>query len=361
MKNVINLRFNKNRHVVLNTIRQHLYPEEEYSRKLFPDLPSVLFNRFMDVVKSKPDLKKIYRDPGNEEDVRRKVIEMLEFKALLSNHPETVVLLYRSCIKKFIQYKHSGADEWEDIYQEVMARLISGKIHRIKEKFDFSYSFDEEKTGTGNNQFIKKSSFTSYLMVSVRNIYMDIIRERNVRPLTGGGVLPIEDVFDMYEEDNMLERLVIEEEFQKFKMVLALFYNSRPKLELCLKLKCRIPLAGNDIRLCFPACAQEDIDTLSRDFKGLKDKKVFDIVVPVFNRNEERENKSDTLRKWISVKIDEMVAHMNQTHSHPVYTGKSFVDFVTLYYERAHEELQLVESEKNVQQETMIGIGKGKR
>jgi hypothetical protein len=49
------------------------------------------------------------------------------------------------------------------------------------------------------------------------------------------------------------------------------------------------------------------------------------------------------LRKWISVKIDEMVTHMNQTHSHPVYTGKSFVDFVTLYYERAQEELQMIE------------------
>lgn len=344
MKNMISFKFNKNRHLVLDIIGQELYPEEEYSRKMFPDLLPVLFERFMQEVKSQPDLHDLYQEPGNETGIRQQVHDLLNFKTLLATSPQTVVLLYRNCIKKFIRYKHSTRDEWEDIFQEVIARLISGKIHRIQEKFDFSFASHETNENTDNQQFVKKPSFSSYLMVSVRNIYMDIIRERNVRPLTRGNVLSIDDVLEIYEEDNMLERLVIEEECQKFHTVLNLYYHSRSKLELCLKLKCRIPLSREDILLCFPACAPGDIDILSHDYKGIKDKKVFDLVVPAFNRNEERENKSDTLRKWISIKIDEMVSHMNQTHYYPVYTSKNFVDFITLYYERSQEECQWAEN-----------------
>ncbi|UCH92532.1 MAG: hypothetical protein JSV88_19860, partial [Candidatus Aminicenantes bacterium] len=45
-------------------------------------------------------------------------------------------------------------------------------------------------------------------------------------------------------------------------------------------------------------------------------------------------NKSDTLRKWVSIKVDEITAHLNRTHGCDVYNSKNFVDFVTLYYER---------------------------
>jgi hypothetical protein len=180
----------------------------------------------------------------------------------------------------------------------------------------------------------KISFFTSYLMVTVRNIYMDIIRERKVRPLTSGEFQSMDETIDVYEDKQMLSRLVINEEFQRFRTLLALYYKSRARLELCLKLKCRVPLTENDIHQCFPRCSWDEFKTLDQDFKGLRDKKLFDIVAPVFNRNERTENKSDTLRKWVSIKVDEITAHLNQSHGCEVYNVKNFVDFVSLYYER---------------------------
>jgi len=272
--------------------------------------------------------------------------------------------MYRSYIKKFIKYRHPRSDDWEDIFQEVMTRLISGKIYRIREKFDFSYQYqDSSKKGwhpQPNMEFAEKTNFhkvlvkretpsstdddpgkgkkssffTSYLMVTVRNIYMDIIRERKVRPLTSGEFLTMDETIDIYEDKQMWSKLLINEEFQRFQTILALYYKSRPRLELCLKLKCRVLLTGNDIHQCFPRCSHDDFKTLEQDFKGIRDKKLFDIVAPVFNRNERTDNRSDTLRKWVSIKVDEITAHLNQSHGCDVYNSKNFVDFVSLYYQQ---------------------------
>ena len=343
MKGMIRFDFtaNKNRGIVLQLIRQQLYPEKEFPKNLFPDLTSVLFDCFIDVIRTREDLQKVYRQSSETARLEKLARDILVFRNLLENYPQTVVLMYRTYIKKFIKYRHPRTDDWEDIFQEVMTRLISGKIYRIREKFDFSYQYRDSskkkvvsRSDEDNDNGKKISFFTSYLMVTVRNIYMDIIRERKVRPLTSGEFLAMDETFNIYEDKQMWSELLINEEFQRFQTVLALYYKSRPRLELCLKLKCRVPLTGNDIHRCFPRCSHDDLMTLVQDFKGVRDKKLFDIVAPVFNRNERTDNKSDTLRKWVSIKVDEITALLNQSHGCDVYNSKNFVDFVSLYFQR---------------------------
>jgi DNA-directed RNA polymerase specialized sigma24 family protein len=315
---------NRNRNLVLQLISDELYPEKEFPKNLFPDLTRILFNCFQEAIRSQEGLLQIYRHTPDRARIIKLARDILEFKNLLENHPQTIVMMYRNYIKKFIKYKQGNTDEWEDIFQEVVTRLISSKIYRIRERFDFSYH---------NQDFSAKSLFTSYLMVTVRNIYMDIIRERRVRPLTAGELQPMDETIDIVKDEHMLSRLVIGEEFLKFQTVLALYYKSRLRLELCLKLKCRIPITGVDVHQCFPLCSSADLHVLARDYRGLKDKTLFDTVVPVFNRLEETENQSDTLRKWVSIKMEEISSHLNHTHNYNVYNSKNLVDFVSLYYE----------------------------
>jgi len=327
MQNLIKIDFksSRNRKIVVQVITQDLYPEKEYPRTLFPDLPDILLNRFYESISDRKNLYHIYKNSNDKEEIENIAKKILAFKNLLENHPQTVVLIYRTYIKKFVKYKHNNAEEWEDIYQEIITRLIAGKIYRIQKKFDFSYQYQT---------FSQKSFFTSYLMVSVRNIYMDILRERRVRPLTSGDIRSMDEAIDIYEDEHMLSHLLIDEEFQKFETVLTLYFKSRPRLELCLKLKCRITLSGDDIKQCFPHCSSEDESILSQNFKGAKDKRLFDSIVPIFNRNEGTNNKSDTLRKWVSIKVEEITTHLNNTHGYEVYNSKNFMDFVTLYFER---------------------------
>ncbi len=324
METVVNFtrtatRTDSHRHTVMEIITGELYPEENFPAKNFPNIHLLLFELFIDVIKTQTETWGLYTRGEDSDRIKKTARDILNFKSLLEDHPRMVVLIYRRYIEKFIMYKHTSPSDREDIFQEVLTRLIEDKIYKIRERYDFGFK--------------KVSSFTSYFMVSVRNIYIDIIRERNVRPLTSGDVKEIDDVPDKHGEKTMINRLVLNEELLKLQTILLLFYKSRARLELCLKLKFRIPVSREDVRRCFPNCREEDIETLAQDFTLTRDKRVFEKILFVFNHHESRENKSDTLRKWINVKIDEIITHLNRTHNFAVYNTKNFADFIGLYYQ----------------------------
>lgn len=310
---------NNHRYTVLGVITDELYPAEKFSPRHFPGLNATLFDIFIEVIKPQTNLWELYNSGQEHDRIKEAAREILNFKNLLENHPQSIVLIYQEYIKKFITYKHPYPDEREDIFQEVITRLIADKIYKIQKQYDFNFK--------------KISSFTSYLMVTVRNIYIDIMRERNIRPLTAKGVEEIDDVPDRYGDKKMINRLMLKEELVKLQTILIMYYKSRAKLELCLKLKYRIPVTREDVETCFPACSDEDIKILTQDFKFSRDKRIFEKILSVFNHHEARENKSDTLRKWINVKVDEIIRHLNRTHGTKVYSSKNFADFIALYYQ----------------------------
>ncbi|MCP4221027.1 MAG: hypothetical protein GY765_40735 [bacterium] len=130
----------------------------------------------------------------------------------------------------------------------------------------------------------------------------------------------------------MLNKMVINEELARLQTILILYYKTRSKLELCLKLKYRLPVTRQDISGCFPDCSDEFINILTSDYKLIRDKQLFENILAVFNHYEGRGNKSDTLRKWINVKVDEIIGHLNRSHNCTVYDNKNFADFIALYY-----------------------------
>ena len=310
---------NNQRYTVLGVITDELYPAEKFPPRYFPGLNAILFDLFIEVIKPQTNIRELYNSGQEHDRIKEAAREILNFKNLLENHPQTIVLIYQEYIKKFIIYKHPYPDEREDIFQEVITRLIADKIYKIQKQYDFNFK--------------KISSFTSYLMVTVRNIYIDMMRERNIRPLTTKGVEEIDDVPDKYGDKKMINRLMLKEELVKLQTILIMYYKSRAKLELCLKLKYRIPVTRKDVESCFPSCSDEDIKILTQDFKFSRDKRIFEKILSVFNHHEARMNKSDTLRKWINVKVEEIVRHLNRTHGTKVYSSKNFADFIALYYQ----------------------------
>jgi hypothetical protein len=310
---------NNHYYTVMGIITHELYPAEKFPPKHFPDINAILFDLFIEVIKHQTNLWALYNSGQEHDRIKEAAREILNFRNLLENHPQTIVLIYQKYIGKFITYKHLNPDEREDIFQEVITRLIADKIYKVQKKYDFNFK--------------EISSFTSYLMVTVRNIYIDIIRERNIRPLTTKGVEEIDDVPDKYGDKKMINSLMLKEELVKLQTILIMYYKSRAKLELCLKLKYRIPVTRKDVETCFPACSDEDVKTLTQDFKFTRDKRIFEKILSVFNHHEARKNKSDTLRKWINVKVDEIIRHLNRTHGSKVYSSKNFADFITLYYQ----------------------------
>ncbi len=300
---------------VVDEVIDHLYPVERFSRSMFPDIYEVLrdlfFRRFQVPAHS--------GGAADEDIVRDQALRILDFKNLLADNPHTVVLLYRYSIEKFIKMKYSLREEAEDMVQEVLARLLNKKMDRIREKYDFNYQ--------------EMPSFKSYLMVTVRNICIDIIRERNARLLTAGGLEPIDDIMDAQGHKDVSRRLLIEEELSFFGTLLDMYFQVKPKLELCLKLKFRAQVQRDVLLRDFPGLDDNSIAVLTADYRLVKDKKMFARVNDVFNQLEQKKKKSDSLRKWIDVKVDELLAHLNNSHRAPLYDVEKFADLVRFYYQ----------------------------
>jgi DNA-directed RNA polymerase specialized sigma24 family protein len=304
----------------LAVIRQ-LYPEETYPVYLFPDIQDILLDLFFKTVKSEAyrQAKGIDIDDSGDNRIKTAAREILDFKNLLKNHPQTVVLLYRHCIAKYIKRRHPVFHEQEDLVQEILTRLITHKMGRIQEKYDF--------------KFKEMPSFKSYLMVTVRNIYIDIIRERKNRPLAADGYQSLDDIFDENRYDEMASRLVIEQELRLFRTLLDLYFRVRPKLELCMKLKFRISIEAEEVKQTFPVFGSQDVEALTGDYRFVSDKKMFGTINEIFNTYQVKKNKSDSLRKWVDVKIEEMVSHLNRIHRGNVYNTDKIADLIRLYYQ----------------------------
>jgi DNA-directed RNA polymerase specialized sigma24 family protein len=309
-----------NEDILIEHVRKKLYPEDIFPETLFPDLNIILVDLYRTLIQSNHKLLKTVQETGINKIVEQKAEEISSLEYLLKNHPQIIVKIYHYLIKKYVQVKHLIPDDREDIFQEIITRLLSNKMFKIQKHFKFNLK--------------KRPSFTSYLMVIVRNIYVDIFRENKMR------IMKTVDhqEFQPYENDSGFfspsNHLFVEEEYTKLHTILKMYHHSRFRIELVLKIKNRIPVTTKDIKKCFPDCSLQNIRILSQDFRFKIDRDVFEIIVPVFNQYEQKKNKSDTLRKWISVKIDEIISHLNHTHNHSVYNNENINDLFCLYYQK---------------------------
>jgi len=303
--------------LLITLLRTELYPEEIFPRTLFPTLERTLRDHFLKTIQGTPPLANAYHKGGDTAALRDSILETLKFQTLLEHHPQVVILIYKPAIARFLAMKHVRAQERPDLLQEIIARLLGKNLARIKKRYDFNFK--------------NLPTFTSYLLVTVRNIYIDIMRERN-NPMYRTDAIDI--VENRQGEDaRPFDQHLIQEEKTKLRLLLNMYYRSRGRIELCLKLKYRILITPNEVRRCFPKATPEDIRVLTRDFRSLKDREVFNRVIPIFNKHDGKQSQSDTLRKWIAIKSDEIMAHLNRTHTYTVYRSDVFADLVSLYYQ----------------------------
>ena len=302
---------------IRNIIDEKLYPEGKFPRSLFPDIISVLTDLYIKSEKEKSRGKDEENSPQTPY-LEEMILEVVGLKSLLEKNPGTIALIYKDLIFKFIFKRHINKDEVEEIVQEILTRFLQDKINGIRRRFNF----DDPELPT----------FTSYFMVTVRNIYIDIIRKESRGKNLVENDMEIEKLSDNKRGD-VLNNLILEEEFKKFNALLKLYHKSGPKLNLALKIKYNIPVDDTDILSCFPDCSEYE--------KGLflknggyysKNRKSIERIAPVFNKHEGKSNNPDTLRKWISTKIEEIKRQMNYVHPQSPYNNSSISDLIILYF-----------------------------
>ncbi|MGA7161154.1 MAG: sigma-70 family RNA polymerase sigma factor [Bacteroidota bacterium] len=235
---------------------------------------------------------------------------------LLRSDPNSLIVKYQETIKIIVKmyivrgiFKMSDLD---DIIQEVNAALLT-KIPAMQ------------------SQYNGMSLFKTYFSVIVRNIclkeFARIKREISVGQFDFAGniVSPHVD-----------EKIVFEGEVRRFRTILNLYYNQRPKLLLCLKLYYRIPLTQEDIYLWYPNCNTADqsvlLENFGSSFDGKNDAEIYKTITPIMNKNENKSNSDDAVRKWTDSKIHEIVDVLNGSPKRLNYTQETLRTLVDDFF-----------------------------
>jgi hypothetical protein len=301
-----------------------VYPHDLFPRQWFPDLDAIVGALLRSAWAKDPAFKHGLL-AADEAQAGELLAARLGLLPLLDSHPRSVVMIYRQLISGFIHRLHRRQDESQDILQEVFARLFSGKLANIQRNFD--------------SKFNQTPRFTSYFMVCIRNMYVDIVREgRNL--LMKRDDVP-QQVLEMGTSGSIRtgHAHFLDDEFAKLRAILRLHPFVREKMELCLKLKCRFAVTAADVKRCFPACSPDDIIQLSADFRNAKDRELYQAIIPVFNRHEPKTIKADTLRKWVENKAKVLITHLNRMHHQTIYDQENLSDLLNFFFteEAAHE------------------------
>ena len=232
---------------------------------------------------------------------------------LLQKDPHALLIAYQETIKiivkKYIEQGMFRPSDFEDIVQEINAGLLR-KIPSIQVHY----------SGI--------SLFRTYFSVIVRNMCLQMRRtqRRELEAAEEKG----DDTHGQNEIENMY---LIEDLRRRFKEVLNLYGKHTGKLMLCLKIYHRVPIRSQDIMDWLPRLSVLDRDMLLDRFGGgyeeMSDSEVYGILCPIMNREENKSNSVDALRKWTDSKIGEIIDVLNgepKRSSHTKETLKILVD-----------------------------------
>jgi len=195
----------------------------------------------------------------------------------------------------------------------IVMKFIRSGGFSYQEKMDIIQTINEEillKTHKIIDQYQGKSKFRTYLAIIIQNICYEILRKKknNIE-------VEIEKV-NLTDEETLSPQnsIIIQQEILRLKNALEFYYKQKDKLILCLKLKFRIPHSIIDFQQYSVKITQEEFNQFENavnPYIETTDLSIYQALVKICNKHEKKENSSDSLRKWISLKINELIEFLN--------------------------------------------------
>jgi hypothetical protein len=221
-------------------------------------------------------------------DINQKDIE------LLKNNPHQLILelqgLLDIIINQFIRSGKFNFTEHDEIKQQINEELLN-RISKIQ------------------NQFQGKSLLRTYISVVIRNICNEIIRKRG-----NTNFVSYEEIIINKTSNETMNSLLFEEEMDRLKKALGFYYKQKSKLILCLKLKFKMPFEFIDFRNVIKDITQTEFEIFIHNinpYLNCPDIVIFAALTDIFNKYENKIIMPDTLRKWIKLKINELIDILN--------------------------------------------------
>lgn len=237
--------------------------------------------------------------------------------ALLHTNHEQLILGLQGLIDIVInQYINSGKfkyHERQEIKQIINVELIV-KIKKIQD------------------QYQEKSLLRTYLCVVIRNICNELLRKKK-----NTEYLSLDESVIVEESIGNINTLIVEEEMIRFKNILELYYKQKNKLILCLKLKFKMTVKIEDFQTINKNITQPEFEKFNDSifpYEDCSETKIFIALNLLFNKYEEKKNTPDSLRKWVSDKINELIDILNGSPPASKYDKETLqILFEKCYYE----------------------------
>ncbi len=265
---------------------------------------------------------------------------------LLNKFPDKIIVQYQEMIRHIIQRTliepgYFNRQEKQDLIQDINERLIK-KIPVIRERYN------------------GLSLLRTFFSVIIRNICREIrrseLKQETVYRVSEYDATELPEKKTIYKKkfqsteikENYLrthkseteKEIVYKSEFKNFESILRTYSKKRAKIELCLKVIYRIPVAMADIKRYSGSADEEknnEILKLSGSNEKVTNQEIYEKLTRFFNKYENRQNSNDAIRKWFEQKTGELIMLMNGNPPQAFYNTETFQYFVEKYYDNKME------------------------
>ncbi|MBC8490236.1 MAG: sigma-70 family RNA polymerase sigma factor [Bacteroidetes bacterium] len=265
---------------------------------------------------------------------------------LLQNDPGKLILLYQDLIniivrKILIDPGYFNSQDKDDLAQQVSESLLL-KVPVIKEKY--------------NGMSLLRTFFSVIIRNICREIRRSELKQETVYRVSEYDATELPEKKTIYKKkfqsteikENYLrthkseteKEIVYKSEFKNFESILRTYSKKRAKIELCLKVIYRIPVAMADIKRYSGSADEEknnEILKLSGSNEKVTNQEIYEKLTRFFNKYENRQNSNDAIRKWFEQKTGELIMLMNGNPPQAFYNTETFQYFVEKYYDNKME------------------------
>ena len=229
-------------------------------------------------------LKRAKQLNSNDEDIR-----------LLADDWHQLLLKYQKVIEIIVkQHFRKGyfrGQQIEDIIQNINLKLLESRLERISKQYNGSVLF------------------ATYFSRIIANLCIE-----EHRRLKKWQFFSISEHL-LLTDDHMDIALNIAVECKRLERILWLTGRSRNKLEVCLKLIFKLPLDRRALDTYCPKLTDRHkkalLGVFAQPVHKLTETEIYQRINPVFNYCENKLSTPDALRKWVNVKLNEMLALLN--------------------------------------------------
>jgi hypothetical protein len=246
----------------------------------------------------------------NQNDI---VLLHSDFGKLVVKYQSTIDIIIR---KRMIKPGFYRDQEKEELRQEVSLKLLE-KADEIKKQYN-----------------VKRALLKTFISLKIANICYQILREEKNKPRFDE-INESLSIFStsMHETDKEIYLL---EAFNKYEIILQLFYRKRAKIELCLQILFRIPILLFYFMNYCKKTAQSFFAALTKLLplnKDFTNKEIFHIITPFLNKSENTNNTDDAVQRWLHNTINSLIELMNIDKEPGRFDKETFQILIEKYYD----------------------------